>query len=845
MIRAVLLVVFLLLWPALARADDRPLRGVALVIGESDYADLPRLGNPENDARAMDDLLDELGFDVTRVLDADGDKLKEKIARFVEDAADADVALVYYSGHGFEAGGQNYLVPVDADLSSPQAAGAQAMDVSGLLDALAKTVPVTIVLLDACRSELFPDGLTIQPPGAPGPLTIARTGLGELRGPTPVARPGIPADNLGMVIGFAASPGQPALDGAPGDENSPYAAALLKHLSAGGYSFGDLMTMVSEEVYLKTKARQLPWVNSSLRRVLQFGRPVVDKDPDEAAIKQGRRDLLLSIAAAPDETKAYVETVAANEAVPLDELYGMLKVLGVDTSKGQADLEGELRQGAQQLKALMEQQPGAVKQDDELKRLSGLADRAQAEGAIDLALKYRAAASARAEELSKERDALEDQLKADRLELGQAFAEHAQTAMLNFDYRTAADKFGEAFAQVDRWDDATAVHYMAMQARSLSRLGRASDQGDALAAALALYPKALARASAAGLQNQWVRLQTDYGIALAVGGERSSDAQKLKDAAAAFQAAADASQNDKAARASALAGLGNALRELASRTGDTAMAERALATYRDSLAAADRQGDPYGWGMTQTNIGNVLETLATLKGDSSLSFEAIAALRDGLAALDDAKSKYDRATTATNLAATLISAFNADSDRTHMTEAFGLFDAVLKIRTREAMPLDWGVTEINLGAAQLTLAEADNSADEVRQAAGSFRNALPALPREKVPFDWALAQASLGHALLDLGTLGDQTVMDEAIAAFRAALEVRTREASPPLWARNMNDLGWALGMHGVDIGDKAMVEEGRADVVAARDYYATQNQLQDYFVQRLATFDQILGSWS
>ncbi|OJX19029.1 MAG: hypothetical protein BGO82_03020 [Devosia sp. 67-54] len=828
-----------------AHADAPRLRGVALVVGEADYAALPKLGNPGNDARAMDDLLDKLGFDVTRVLDADGDKLREKIARFVEDAADADVALIYYSGHGFAAGGQNYLVPVDADLSSPQAAGADVIEVSQLLDRLARTVPVTIALLDACRSELFPAGLTVQPPGAPAPLPIAPSGLGELRGPVPLARPGVSADSLGMVIGFAAAPGQPALDGAPGEENSPYAAALLKHLGAGGYSFADVMTMVSEEVYLKTRARQLPWVNSSLRRVLQFGRPIVDKDPDEAAIKQGRRDLLLSIAATPDATRAYVETVATSQAVPLDALYGMLDVLGVDTGKGQADLESQLREGALQLKALLAQQPGAVKQDDELRRLSGLADRAQQEGAIGLALKYRAAASARAEDLAKQRDALEDQLKSDRLELGQTFAEHAQTAMLNFDYRVAAGKFAEALAQVDRWDEALAVRYGAMQALALSRLGRQSDEGGALAQALALYPHLLSRASTAGLQEQWSAIESDYGIALAISGERSSDPQPLEAAVTAFQAAAEGSGDDPALRAVALSGLGNALWDLAGRTGDAPMAERALATYREALARIDRQQDAYGWGMMQTSIGNVLQTLATLEGDSRFSFEAIAALRDGLAALGEARSTTDWATTAGNLAAVLISGFNADHDRAHMTEAFGLFDAVLELRPRETMPLDWGITTINLGAAQLTLAEADNSADEVKQAAETFRGALGALPRETVPFDWALAEAGLGHALVDLGTLGDQSVLEQAIASFRAALEVRTRAAAPALWARSMNDLGWALGMHGVDIGDKAMVEEGRSDVVEARDYYAAQGQLQDYFAQRLATFDQILQAWS
>ena len=115
-------------------AQDHPLKGVALVIGESDYATLQKLDNPKRDARAMDDMLDSLGFTVERVLDGDARKLRSEIADFVEGAKDADVALVYYSGHGIEAGGADYLVPTDTDLETPQTAGESLVPVSDLLD---------------------------------------------------------------------------------------------------------------------------------------------------------------------------------------------------------------------------------------------------------------------------------------------------------------------------------------------------------------------------------------------------------------------------------------------------------------------------------------------------------------------------------------------------------------------------------------------------------------------------------------------------------------------------------------------------------------------------------------
>src|SRR5690606_13432615 len=178
---------------------------------------------------------------------ADAEELREAIADFVEDAEDADVAFVYYSGHGIEVGGQNYLVPTDTSFGTPEAAGRALVPVQPMLEELAKAVPVTIVLLDACRSDPFPAGTVIRLPGSEMPVTItAEPGLAPVRGPTPTARPDLPPESLGTVIGFAAEPGRPALDG-PAGENSPYAAALLKHLSAGGFSFGDVMTMVTEE----------------------------------------------------------------------------------------------------------------------------------------------------------------------------------------------------------------------------------------------------------------------------------------------------------------------------------------------------------------------------------------------------------------------------------------------------------------------------------------------------------------------------------------------------------------------------------------------------------------------
>ncbi|TGQ76320.1 peptidase C14, partial [Mesorhizobium sp. M2D.F.Ca.ET.206.01.1.1] len=98
------------------------------------------LPNPANDARDMAKMLTDLGFDARNVTDRDGSKLKRDLERFVEDAEGADVALIYYSGHGIEAGGENYLVPVDADLSSLKDADNALVPISAVMEELKKTV---------------------------------------------------------------------------------------------------------------------------------------------------------------------------------------------------------------------------------------------------------------------------------------------------------------------------------------------------------------------------------------------------------------------------------------------------------------------------------------------------------------------------------------------------------------------------------------------------------------------------------------------------------------------------------------------------------------------------------
>ncbi|HTN98742.1 MAG TPA: caspase family protein, partial [Nordella sp.] len=264
--------------------EAKPLRGVALIIGQSSYTHVTPLPNAGQDARAIGKLMTDLGFETRNAPDRNAKALKREIERFIEDAEGADVAFIYYAGHGIEAAGENWLVPVDADLSSLDDASTRLVAASSIVEHLKQTVPVVIFLLDACRNSPFPATARLKPDAQAAASPIVQTGLMPSRGMAPVEDQPALTENVGVVMGFAAEPGKAALDG-PKDGNSPYAAALLRHLSASnGAAFGDVMTMVTEEVYLDTGARQRPWLNASMRRLLYFGTTPEEGDEDEARI---------------------------------------------------------------------------------------------------------------------------------------------------------------------------------------------------------------------------------------------------------------------------------------------------------------------------------------------------------------------------------------------------------------------------------------------------------------------------------------------------------------------------------------------------------------------------------
>lgn len=868
---AALATVLLLTVPAWA-ADDA-LRGVALVIGESKYEALTPLPNPTQDARAIDDLLNDLGFDVERVLNADADRLRDAIADFIADAEDADVALVYYSGHGIEVAGENYLIPIDTDLATPESAGGALVPVAPLLDALARAVPVTIVLLDACRSDPFPAGTVVRLPGEAAPMTISAEGLAAVRGPTPLARPDADPLSLGAVIGFAAEPGQPALDGAPG-ENSPYAAALLKHLGAGGFSFGDVMTMVGEEVYLKTRAQQLPWTNSSLRRVLTFAAPA-PADPDQSAITAARRTLLLSIATTPPETRGYVEALAGEEDVPLDALYGMLDVLGVRTDGSGAELIEQLQKGAEKLKELMAQRAVAVKADAELERLSRLADQAEAEGAIALALDYRNQASGRADALLIDRQAEAARLREDMVDIAATYAANAATALLNFDHAAAAALYGKAYAAVSGWDAGLALAFKLNEANALADRGYYTTDNDALVAALAAYDEALALAPRATHPADWARLQDLVGQASQVLGARLSDPATLEASVGFYQAALEVRTRDAAPAdwAKTQNNLANALYTLGERNGDSAEVRAAVAAFDAALGVFTAEAEPVRWATISSNRGAAqlklaelvymatdgLEMAAAAAGnpDPTNIPEVVAARAEANAEIEKAISSLEKAVDSSAkadnpldwamLEHTLAGAIEQrgvmNKSAEDMRRAADMFHEVLTVHTRERMPAQWVRTSNNLAISLKKLSEFAADPAPLHEAVAIYREVVAATPRENLPLDWADYQQNLGNALGALADYEEPLVhLEAALAAYRAAGEITTFERGAGKWQQLQTAIGTTLLMQSLKGLDPAKAEESRAVALAARDRLRAAGVPDDGFYDMfLPMIDQVL----
>jgi uncharacterized caspase-like protein len=245
-----LLIALVTLWvaapPASADSAGEPADGerrIALVIGNGAYRNVPALTNPAHDAELMADTLVERGFQLVggkALIDADKPAMEQAIRDFGQALKGGAVGLFYYSGHGIQMKGTNYLIPVSANVVHDTDVKYELVDIGFVLEEMADADNrLNIIVLDACRNNPF---------AASGTRAIA-SGLGQMMAPA------------GTVIGYATQPDSVAADGT--GANSPYTAALVATIREPGLDLFATFNEVGLQVKQATGGRQQPWVSAS------------------------------------------------------------------------------------------------------------------------------------------------------------------------------------------------------------------------------------------------------------------------------------------------------------------------------------------------------------------------------------------------------------------------------------------------------------------------------------------------------------------------------------------------------------------------------------------------------
>ncbi|MGO4135951.1 caspase family protein [Rhizobium brockwellii] len=288
---------------------------VALVVGNSAYLHAVTLPNPVKDAHLMSATLKGAGFEVIEGFDVDKAALETLVDKFTESAYGADLGLIYYAGHGLQVDGKNYIIPVDAELTSPAHLKTRAVEVDGLLATLPQDPAVGIVILDACRDNPLARTLAASLPKSRS-ANIGSNGFAVMQ-PTQASSTG------GVLIAYATDPGAVALDG--DGANSPYTAALARHIATPGLEIQGALTRVKSDVATATEGRQRPWHNSSLGREVYIGAP---PEPPESSVAVGRSDVAPTLVPEVnaqqmlwEEEQRFFDEAVKRDTAPYYELY--------------------------------------------------------------------------------------------------------------------------------------------------------------------------------------------------------------------------------------------------------------------------------------------------------------------------------------------------------------------------------------------------------------------------------------------------------------------------------------------------------------------------------------------
>lgn len=256
----------LLACAAAGTAAAAPGRKVALVVGNATYVHATRLTNPLNDAADLAAALKRLGFEVIVAGDLNSDAFHDTVSKISKAVEGADLALFFYAGHAVQYEGVNYLLPVDIKIDTAYDLKRKAVVAHDIVEVLQRGARASIMLLDACRNNTVMREYEQS-------LPEKTRSAGQSRG---LARMDVRDGNT--LVGFATAPNEVATDG--NGRNSPYSAALLKHIEKPGVDVLQVLTAVSADVRAATRNNQRPEFLSKLIESISLAPREAVKTPE-------------------------------------------------------------------------------------------------------------------------------------------------------------------------------------------------------------------------------------------------------------------------------------------------------------------------------------------------------------------------------------------------------------------------------------------------------------------------------------------------------------------------------------------------------------------------------------
>jgi hypothetical protein len=333
MLKSFRFLILCLIFLAAGVYEAAAVKRVALVIGNSSYRFTSPLENPKNDATDLAGALKTLGFEVVEGFDLDKAAMDDVIRTYANALTGADIGLFFYAGHGLQVNGQNYLVPVDAQLTTNSALDFELVRLDLVQRTMERETATNILFLDACRNN-------------PLVRNLARS-LGTRSAEIGRGLASVEAGQ-GTLISFSTQPGNVALDGS--GRNSPFAGALLKHIDKPGEDLSSILIKVRTDVIEATQRAQVPWEHSSLTSRFYFSdRAATPDETAELALWEKVKGSL-DPAVIGEYTREYPQGTFAVLARSLVEALKKQKEAAAAAGKSETERQQQLQQADEEVK---------------------------------------------------------------------------------------------------------------------------------------------------------------------------------------------------------------------------------------------------------------------------------------------------------------------------------------------------------------------------------------------------------------------------------------------------------------------------------------------------------------